>query len=644
MLRLFWLLFLALLFLATPVSAQELLVLCYHGVEDRVEDDPDAMTVSTDNLVSHLNWLQQHGWTAVSLDDLRAAQNGGKPLPEKAFLLTFDDGYANVYRRVFPVLKAFKAPAVLALVTSWLETPEGELVAYGNQLLPRDYFMSWEQIREMRDSGLVEIASHSHNLHRGVLGNPQGNEQPALTTHQWLVDEKRYETDGEWRQRIRADLQRSAEIIAQRLGSAPQTMVWPYGQYNRPAIDIAAELGMTEALTLDTARNGIARLDAIPRMLILRDPDAGDLSWQIKHRFDRKVRRVAHVDLDYVYDPDPQQQHRNLSMLLDRIRSLQINTVFLQAYADPDGDGVAAELYFPSRHLPVRADLFNRVAWQLRTRAGVDVFAWLPMLAFKVADAIPVQRLNPETGQREVDPVLHRRLSPFVAENRQMIAEIYEDLARQAHFAGVLFSDDGHLSDYEDAGTKAVQHYRDAWSLPASIDEIRADKIALSAWSGHKTAELITLSGTLLDAVRKWRPQVESARNLYALPVMESHSESWFAQSLPAFAAAYDWVAVMAMPWMEGVEKPNSWLLRLVAQVKQHPGVLQKTIFELQAVDWAAGHRRIPTEVLAEQMGLLLQNGAVNYGYYPDEFIVGHPDVEGIREAMSLRTFPYPQP
>ncbi|MDB4470779.1 poly-beta-1,6-N-acetyl-D-glucosamine N-deacetylase PgaB [Deltaproteobacteria bacterium] len=639
-----FLLIVALLLVATPVLAEDFLVLCYHGVEDRVTDDPDAMTVSSDNLVAHLNWLQEHGWTAISLEALRVAKAGGKPLPEKAFLLTFDDGYANVYRRVFPILKAFKVPAVLALVTSWLDTPEGGLVSYGTQQLPREYFMSWTQIREMVDSGLVEIASHSHNLHRGVLGNPQGNEQPALTTHQWLAEKQRYETDSEWRKRIRSDLQRSVKIIKKRLGKPPKVMVWPYGQYSRPAIEIAADLGMEQALTLDTAYNDLERLDSISRLLILRDPGASDLSWQIRHRFDRKIRRVAHVDLDYVYDADPQQQHRNLSLLLDRIRSLQINTVFLQAYADPDGDGGAGELYFPNRHLPVRADLFSRASWQLRTRANVDVFAWLPMLAFEVDGGQRVQRLNPQTGQVEVDPVAHQRLSPFITKNRKIIGEIYEDLAKHAHLDGILFSDDGHLSDYEDAGSVALTHYRQAWDLSGSIAEIRADKAASAAWSSHKTAELINLTGQLMTTVRNWRPQAESARNLYALPVLQPQSESWFAQSLPSFAAAYDWVAIMAMPWMEKAEQPDEWLVQLVDQVKRHPGVLDKTIFELQAIDWSAEHRKIPTGVLARQMGLLLQNGAVSFGYYPDEFVADHPNLEGLREAISLREYPYPRP
>ena len=630
-----------LLLLNPPAFAEDLLVLCYHGVEPQVEQDPDAMTVTTDNLIGHINWLREHGWTAVSLGAIQAAKDGQQPLPEKAFLLTFDDGYSSVYKQVFPLLKAYKIPAVVALVTSWLETSAGEMVAYGNQQVPRDYFMSWAQLRDMAASGLVEIASHSHNLHRGVPGNPQGNEQPALTTRIWLPAEQRYETESEWQQRIRDDLQRSVTIITEQIGQPPRAIVWPYGRYNQPAIDIAAELGMPLTLTLDTVKNSAADLTAVGRILITNDPTTGAFVWQLQHRFERKIRRVAHVDIDYIYDTDSEQQLRNLSQLLDRIKALQINTVFLQAYADPDGDGVADQLYFPNRHLPVRADLFNRVAWQLKTRAGVDVFAWLPILSYTLEGGELVQRINPETGELEVDPKAPQRLTPFSAENRQKIAEIYEDLAIHASFAGILFSDDGVLSDFEDAGPTASDHYRQAWNLPGSVAAIRDNRADMTAWTGYKTSELINLTGKLMQSVEKWRPRSRSARNIFALPVLKPGSERWFAQELQAFAEAYDWVALMAMPWMEGASKPDEWLVELVDQVKRYPGVLDKTIFELQTLDWSKQNRWVPAHVIARQMDLLLRNGAVNYGYYPDIFTENHPNQKIIRPAISLREFPY---
>src|SRR3546814_10193070 len=88
---------------------------------------------------------------------------------------------------------------------------------------------------------------------------------------------------------------------------------------------------------------------------------------------ERQNLRAVHVDLDYVYDPDPAQTDRNLGILVQRIADMGVNTVFLQAFADPEGDGLVRSLYFPNRWLPMRADLFNRVAWQLRNRTGVRV-------------------------------------------------------------------------------------------------------------------------------------------------------------------------------------------------------------------------------------------------------------------------------
>ena len=77
--------------------------------------------------------------------------------------------------------------------------------------------------------------------------------------------------------------------------------------------------------------------------------------------------RVMHVDLDYIHDPNPVQQEANLGLLLERIKTAGATTVFLQAYADEEGAGVARALYFPNRHLPMRADLFSRASWQIST-------------------------------------------------------------------------------------------------------------------------------------------------------------------------------------------------------------------------------------------------------------------------------------
>ncbi len=97
---------------------------------------------------------------------------------------------------------------------------------------------------------------------------------------------------------------------------------------------------------------------------------------------------------------------------------------------------------------------------------------------------------------------------------------------------------------------------------------------------------LIDLTQELAQRVRRHQGSIKTARNLYARPVMEPHSQARFAQALPDFLAAYDYTALMAMPWLEGAAQPDAWLETLVRAVAGHPLGLKKTVFELQSVDW----------------------------------------------------------
>ena len=155
--------------------------------------------------------------------------------------------------------------------------------------------------------------------------------------------------------------------------------------------------------------------------------------------------RALQIDLDDVYDRDPKQTERNLDKLIQRVHDIGPNAVFLQAFADPDGNGAANAVYFPNRHLPMRADLFSRVAWQLRTRAHVKIFAWLPVLGWQpptgeVPDSAKIVSSNP----KEVP-----RLDPRNPAVQRLVEDEYADLASHSQIDGVLFHDDAYLRDDE---------------------------------------------------------------------------------------------------------------------------------------------------------------------------------------------------
>jgi biofilm PGA synthesis lipoprotein PgaB len=295
----------------------------------------------------------------------------------------------------------------------------------------------------------------------------------------------------------------------------------------------------------------------------------------------------------------------------------------------------------------MRQDLFNRVSWQLSTRANVKVYAWMPVLAFDFDASIPlVQRINPTTGKTELDTSAYRRVSPFDPVARAKILALYEDLARSSPFEGILFHDDAMLTDYEDASPPALAAYVRA-GLPASVQAIKANPAYMRKWTDLKIDTLIAFTNELAAHLRKYRIPLATARNIYAPVVLTPESKEWFAQQFDKFLTNYDYTSVMAMPAMENVPDrlADDWLKHLVAEVATRPGALQRTIFELQSVDWrpkkGSDDRNIPTQTLGAQMQLLARAGAMNFGYYPDDFITNHPNAAELHRNFSLQTYPY---
>lgn len=622
------------------------LALAYHDIED---SDPDETFVSvrTDHLIDQLSWLRENGYQPVSIDQILDASEGKSTLPDKAVLLSFDDGYSSFYTRVFPLLKAYQWPAVLAPVGRWVDTPLDQSVEYGDQMVERSRFLTWDQVKEVSDSGLVEIASHTYDMHEGIVANPQGNQQPAAAARRYDPITQTYESEEHFRQRVEKDVKTITARLREVTGKQPRVWIWPYGRADGTTLQIARDNGYSVAMKLENGLVHMQGLTSAPRVLVSGDPPLDNFARGAINMENVHPLRVMHIDLDYVYDDDAEQMERNLGELVQRVANMQVNTVFLQAFADPEGDGLVKSVYFPNRHLPMRADLFNRVAWQLRTRAFVHVYAWMPVMAFDLPGLTRVQRWNPETGSTDIDPDLYARLSPFDPTVRQTINEIYQDLAQHALFDGLLFHDDAMLGDYEDVSPPAMAAYQQA-DLPTDIPQLHDDPETMHRWTRFKSRALIDFTHELTESVRDiMGPQIKTARNIYAKPILEPESEAWFAQNLGDFLEAYNWTAPMAMPLMEGVpmKRSNAWLGTLVDAVRQYPGAMDKTVFEIQARDWEQsdfndqGH--IPAEVMAQWLRALQRHGARSLGYYPDDYVKNEPRIEIIRPAISNAWYPH---
>jgi biofilm PGA synthesis lipoprotein PgaB len=377
---------LLLLFAAGAASAQgtgrRFVTVAFHDVVDtREELTSDAVT--SDKLVRFFDWLKGTGWTVVSLDDVLAAKRGKRPLPDKAILLTFDDGYRSLYTRVFPLLRIYRYPAVAAVTGSWMEGPSGGTVRYGDFNVPRSNFITWAEAREMQASGLVEFASHSYDLHWGARANPQGNAIPAGRTWRYDPDTTRYENDAQHRDRIRADLDRSRRQIATALGRAPRALVWPFGRFSGPALEEARKAGFAFAFTLEAEPADAGGPLAVHRYFPSLAPALGEIADNL--RFDveyPETVRVVCIALDSLAAPSGAAQDAALGAMIENLRTLGANKVVIDGQAALSSpDAALGDVFFPSRLRPMRADILSRAVWQIRSRAGMEVYLRLPLQA-----------------------------------------------------------------------------------------------------------------------------------------------------------------------------------------------------------------------------------------------------------------------
>ena len=176
--------------LPQPVR-EPLPVLMYHHMVPDGQDCND-MTVTPGKFRADLETVLAMGYTPVLPRELAA----GDALPEKPILITFDDGYRSNYDLVYPILQEYGVKACISIIVLMPD-------------LPTDNFCTWNQLREMTASGLVEIGSHSYRLHN--LGGDGGNFESGGANG---VERRPNESDADFQTRVLDDIQLSHDRIA----------------------------------------------------------------------------------------------------------------------------------------------------------------------------------------------------------------------------------------------------------------------------------------------------------------------------------------------------------------------------------------------------------------------------------------------
>jgi peptidoglycan/xylan/chitin deacetylase (PgdA/CDA1 family) len=244
----------------TP-AGRKLRVLEYHSVS--TDGFADQITIPKEMLIRHFEYLRTNGYTTMWLSEIDAYQKVGKPLPPKTVLLTFDDGYANNYTELFPLLRQYEMKAVCFMVLGRI----GQNIDWAGQYVN-------DSMALMNASQLREIASHVELAH-----------------HTFRHDNyTKISFDA-----IEEDLRKSFEVIQQENLNVFPALAYTFGRYYRKRDENQARLfSILEKHGIKYAFRIGNRINAFPfksrydlQRTDIRGTDSFD-DFKVKLRFGRK--------------------------------------------------------------------------------------------------------------------------------------------------------------------------------------------------------------------------------------------------------------------------------------------------------------------------------------------------------------------
>lgn len=221
----------ALMAAAATTGGVEVPVVMYHAVL-KDEARHGQYVISPAEFEGDLQYLRDHGYTTVLIEDLIAYTKGGE-LPEKPVLLTFDDGYYNNYLYAYPLAQKYKSKFVISPIGRYtdLYTDTPDENAYYSHC-------TWDELREMAGSGLVEVQNHSYDLHESSGGRLGVKQLPG-------------ESDSRYRQMLEGDLGKAQKEIEEQLGLRPTAFVYPFGAMSKATPGIVKGMGFQCTLSCE---------------------------------------------------------------------------------------------------------------------------------------------------------------------------------------------------------------------------------------------------------------------------------------------------------------------------------------------------------------------------------------------------------
>ena len=273
-------------------------ILCYRNISP-------VCGITPDEFRSHLDWLAEHGWGSIPLDQAIDYVKGGVQPPPRSYVLTFDDCYLDNWVHAAPLLRSFGVRAAFGVATAYLHdgprrpdaaTPNADLRglpvardAWDMAVERNDpsAFMSRAELRALVGEQGHSLFGHTHTHQACFRSNRPLREEPgeAHPSVRGIYLEMRdglpmypggsaYAHNGYWpesndllenklverttSERIEFCLNEFAlcrERVEQIAGVASRAMSWPWGEYDDVAIEAALLSGYEAALSMDCGPN-----------------------------------------------------------------------------------------------------------------------------------------------------------------------------------------------------------------------------------------------------------------------------------------------------------------------------------------------------------------------------------------------------
>ena len=210
-------------------------ILLYHRFGPTVAD---GMTITTPVFESHMKYLYDNGYKVIPLRQLVQwyQGKGAAPAP-KSVVIVEDDAHKTVYSDMLPIIKKYRYPVTIFVYPSAISNAK--------------YAMTWDQLRELKKTGLFDIQSHTY-------------------WHPNFKREKRKLAPAAYDKLIMEQLLKSRKKLEQEVGGPVNLLAWPFGIYDDHLLQKAKEAGFVSTFSIER-RHATSRekLQILPRYLLV---------------------------------------------------------------------------------------------------------------------------------------------------------------------------------------------------------------------------------------------------------------------------------------------------------------------------------------------------------------------------------------